>query len=95
MQHPSPWEEPRIRLVDVRLVGEPEALYRVRHAADVAKLLSSTIGNADREHFVAVYLDTRHRVTHVHTVSVGGAVASIESRLVRGQQERISHANCI
>ncbi len=71
MQHPSPWEEPRIRLVDVRLVGEPEALYRVRHAADVAKLLSSTIGNADREHFVAVYLDTRHRVTHVHTVSVG------------------------
>ncbi len=71
MNHPSPWEEPRVRLVDVRLVGEAETHYQVQHAAHVAKLLSELVGDADREHFVAIYLDARHRVTHVHTVSVG------------------------
>lgn len=77
MKHPSPWEEPRIHLVDVRLVHETEAQYRVRHAADVARLLHELVGKADREHFVAVYLDARHRVTHVHTVSVGHLVGSL------------------
>lgn len=76
MTHPSPWEEPRIRLVDVRLVGETKGLYQVQHAGHVARLLHDLIGQADREHFVAVYLDSRHRVTHVHTVSVGHLAGS-------------------
>ena len=77
MTHPSPWEAPRVRLVDVRLVGETETIYKVQHAAHVAELLHELVGDADREHFVAIYLDARHRVTHVHTVSVGHLVGSL------------------
>lgn len=77
MTHPFPSEQPRVRLVDVRLVGETEALYKVRHAGHVAELLHEFVGAADREHFVAIYLDARHRVTHVHTVSVGHLAGSL------------------
>lgn len=77
MTHPSPSDAPRIRLVDVQLVGEHETFYRLQHAADVARLLHRIVGKADREHFLAIYLDTRHRVTHVHTVSVGHLSGSL------------------
>jgi DNA repair protein RadC len=77
MTHPSPSEEPRIRLVDVRLVGDTESLNQVQHAGHVAELLHKLVGDADRGHFVAVSLDTRHRVTHVHTVSVGHLSGSL------------------
>ena len=77
MTHPSPSEEPRIRLVDVRLVGDIESLDQVQHAGHVAELLHNLVGDADREHFVAIYLDSRHRVTHVHTVSVGHLSGSL------------------
>lgn len=70
-RQPSPLEEPRVRMVELRLVAEAQALYQVLGPLDVARLLQELVGDADREHFVAVYLDARHRVTHVHTVSVG------------------------
>ena len=38
---------------------------------DAARIFSRLIGNADREHFVALYLDARHRVTHAQVVSIG------------------------
>ena len=77
MTHASPLEEPRVRLVDVRLVGETEGIYQVQRARHVAELLYELVGDADREHFVAMYLDARHRVTHVHTVSVGHLAGSL------------------
>ena len=71
-KYPSPSEEPRIRMVELRLAAaEPMALYRVLGPKDVAHLLRELVGDADREHFVAVYLDAAHQATHVHTVSVG------------------------
>lgn len=76
-RYPSPTDEPRVRMVEVRLVAEPRALYQVLGPKDVARLLSELIGDADRENFVAVYLDTKHRVSHVQTVSVGHLSASL------------------
>ena len=76
-KYPSPTDAPRVRMVEVRLVEEPKAFYQVLGPNDVASLLHELIGSADREHFVAVYLDTRHMVTHVHTVSVGNLNASL------------------
>jgi DNA repair protein RadC len=43
----------------------------LRDAGQVAGLIRSFIGDDPREHFVAVYLDGRHKVVAVHDVSVG------------------------
>jgi len=48
--------------VDGRKVGEPD---------DVAALLVPLIGGADREHCLALLLDTKHRVLTTTTVSIG------------------------
>ena len=70
---PSPFTTPAIRMLETRLElsferrpGQP-----VRSALDVTALLRELIGDADREHFVALYLNTRLFVTHVHIVSKG------------------------
>lgn len=77
MSKPSPWEEPRVRLVEIRLLPRRVAAPQVHSARDVARLLHELIGDADREHFVAVYLDGRHRATHVHVVSVGHLLGAL------------------
>ncbi len=46
---------------------------RVRSGSDVVALAYQVIGNPDREHFVAIYLDGRHRVIAVHVAHVGTA----------------------
>ena len=43
----------------------------LRDAGQVAGLIRSFIGNDPREHFVAVYLDGRHKIVAVHDVSIG------------------------
>ena len=72
---PSPFTTPAIRMLETRLElslecrpGKP-----VRCAIDVTALLRELIGDADREHFVVLYLNTRLYVTHVHVVSRGTA----------------------
>ena len=61
-----------------RLAGAPEARgLRVRGPGDVAGLLTSELGGLDREHFLALHLDSRHRVLAVETVSVGTLNASL------------------
>ncbi len=76
-RYPSPTDEPRVRMIEVRLVEEPKAFYQVLQPRDVARLLREMIGDADRENFVAVYLDAKHFVSHVQTVSVGHLSASL------------------
>ncbi len=49
----------------------------IRSPRDVVPLVASTLHGRDREHFVVVYLDTRHRVTGVETVAVGCLNASL------------------
>jgi len=44
----------------------------IRHAKDAGDLLLRLIGGKDREHFVALALNTQHEVTAAHVVSIGG-----------------------
>lgn len=50
---------------------------RVRGPGDLASLLQRELGGLDREHFLGLYLDARHRVLAVRTVSVGTLNASL------------------
>ncbi|MBK6897967.1 MAG: DNA repair protein RadC [bacterium] len=49
----------------------------VRGPADLVPLLEEAFRGCDREHFLALHLDARHRVTRVETVSVGCLDASL------------------
>ena len=50
---------------------------RVRSPGDALPLLEAEFRGCDREHFLSLHLDARHRVTRVETVSVGCLDASI------------------
>jgi DNA repair protein RadC len=49
----------------------------VRGPGDLAALLDRELGGLDREHFLGLYLDARHRVVAVRTVSIGTLNASL------------------
>ncbi len=49
----------------------------VRRPADLEPLLREEFRGCEREHFLALYLDARHRVTAVETVSIGSLDASL------------------
>ncbi len=49
----------------------------VRGPADVAEVLAAELRGRDREHFLGLYLDARHRLAAVRTVSVGTLDASL------------------
>ncbi len=49
----------------------------VRGPADLEQMLAQVFRGLDRERFLALYLDTRHRVLTVETVSVGSLNASL------------------
>ena len=51
--------------------------FTVRSPADVHPLLREEFRGLDRERFLALYLDTRHRVAAVETVSIGSLNASL------------------
>lgn len=73
MRHlPSPFEQPAIRLLETRLLSTeaPRGLV-ISGPSDAAALLHELIGASDREEFVALLLNARHRVTHAHIVSRG------------------------
>jgi DNA repair protein RadC len=59
------------------LAPGPDQALRVRGPGDLAGLLRRELGGLDREHFLALYLDARHRVLAVRTVSVGTLNASL------------------
>jgi len=67
-----------IREVAIRYTGRskraPEA---VRSPADVAAFMRRAVTDHAREHFVALYLDGRHRALAHQIVSVGTATASL------------------
>jgi DNA repair protein RadC len=57
--------------------GAAAAGIRVRGPEDLASLLRRDLGGLDREHFLGIYLDARHRILAVETVSVGTLNASL------------------
>ena len=71
MNQHSPFEEPAIRMLQTKLTLKSAPGPQVLGPDDAAGLIYRLVGNNDREHFVALYLNARHRVTHVHTVSIG------------------------
>lgn len=54
-----------------------ESRLMVRGPEDLAGLLHGELGGLDREHVLGVYLDSRHRVRAVRTISVGTLDASL------------------
>lgn len=64
----------RIQVVRLQVVKEATLASYARTIstpADAAELARPLLEGADREHFLALYLDTKNRVNAVHTVSVG------------------------
>lgn len=59
----------RVQLVRERTLFLPHCT--LPDAASVARLCWDLIGDADREHFLALALDTKHAPLAVHVVSVG------------------------
>ncbi len=45
--------------------------------ADAADLFRALVGDADREHLVAMFLDTHNRFIGVHTISIGTLEATV------------------
>jgi DNA repair protein RadC len=67
-----------IREVAIRYVGRakraPEAM---RGPSDIAAFMRRAVTDDAREHFVAIYLDGRHRAVAHQIVSIGTATASL------------------
>ncbi len=67
-----------IREVAVRYIGrERRAPAAIREPRAVVEYLRRTVRDDAREHFVALYLDGRHRPVAHQVVSVGTATASL------------------
>lgn len=49
----------------------------VRTAADIAEIARTYLDGADREHFIVLLLNAKHRVIGVNTVSIGGLTSSM------------------
>jgi DNA repair protein RadC len=67
----------RLELVCESGADEPEEETVLRTSADAARLLTPIFEGADREKFVVILLDAKHRAIGVNTVSVGSLTASI------------------
>ncbi|WP_067930634.1 JAB domain-containing protein [Alicyclobacillus kakegawensis] len=70
----------RIPCVRVTLVREgsiPSDTKQVRCAEDAYQILSSYLDGVDREHVVVMFLNTKHYVLGINTVSVGSLDASV------------------
>lgn len=84
-RYPSPFVAPAILMLETRLSEvELQRLSSVLSTpGDAAQILRELVGHADREHFVALYLNSRHQATHLHIVSRGtSATAPVHPREV-------------
>lgn len=70
----------RVPIVQVKLVREKSLLYKerkIRSPHDAYTLMKDFIGDADREHFVVLCLDTKNQPTCIQTVHIGSLNSSI------------------
>lgn len=70
----------RVQIVQVKLVREKSMLYKerkIRSPHDAYILMQELIGDADREHFVVLCLDTKNQPTCIQVVHIGSLNASI------------------
>src|SRR5262245_53044638 len=66
----------RVELVCESGEDEPEEAV-LRTSTDAARLLATFFKGADREKFLVVLLDAKHRAIGVNTVSIGSLTAAI------------------
>ena len=62
---------PRYRVCLVREGSHPSEVKSINSPADAYSLLRTYLDGSDREHFVAVLVDTKNNVIGINTVSVG------------------------
>lgn len=69
----DPLMQPAIAMVETQLSSawSTAVSETIATPSQAAAILHHLIGDADREHFVALYLNARHQVTHAHIVSRG------------------------
>ena len=68
---PKPYSIPVYR---ISLVRDSHLVHSVRHvnsSKDARDVLTTYLGDTDREHFVVLMLDQKHKILGVHTVSTG------------------------
>ena len=75
----DPFVEPAIQLAEtwLRAVRADCALIGIETPRDAAGLIRRLIGQADREHFVVLFLGAKGTVTHAHVVSRGTLTSSL------------------
>lgn len=70
----------RVSIVSLKMVKERSLLYSnrtIRSPHDGASLFREYLGEADREHFILMGLNTKNEPTLLHTVSIGTLNASL------------------
>jgi DNA repair protein RadC len=65
------------REVEVTYKGQRRNGEQLQGPEGVVRFLANQIGSKSREHFVAIYLDTRHRPIGYQIVSIGTVSASL------------------
>ena len=72
--------EVRLRKARTLKLAESE----VPHQEAARHVIQTMIGDADREHFVAIFLDVHNKVTGAHVVAIGGQarIGGVEVRTV-------------
>lgn len=76
----TPPKPTHIPLYKISLVREGHmACYapQIRSSADTRAIFHSVLADVDREHFVVLFLNHKHRVIGLHTVSIGSLTASL------------------
>jgi len=74
-----------IPVVKIQMVRESRLVApssQIRCPQDAADILYKYLGNEDREHFVVLLLDTKHKVIGINTVSIG----SLDSAIVHPRE---------
>lgn len=70
----------RVNIVSLRMVKESSLLYKnrcIRSPEDGYNLLKQYLGDADREHFIVVGLNTKNEPTVISTAHIGSLNSSI------------------
>ncbi|HDH4244961.1 TPA: JAB domain-containing protein [Staphylococcus aureus] len=64
----------RIDIVKVQMIKEDTLWYlkrRIKESKDATDIMRDFIGNADREHFILICLNSKNEPTHIESISIG------------------------
>jgi DNA repair protein RadC len=82
-EHPSKSHEnkyKRVQIISLKMVKECSLKYlaeKIPGSSAAAEIAKKFLADADREHFIAMYLDTRNTITAIHTISIGTVDSSL------------------